>query len=132
MSGPDTSPATPHHEPSLFTLPAPPPTADPVQVVFEHWLHVLRTGRPGITPQLSPERRRKIAAAIALYGSDICCAAIDGCTKSPFHMGANPRQRRYDDISLILRDAKHIEMFADLAATTSAVDDFLADDTTQP
>tara|TARA_B100000470_G_C19793210_1_gene393121 strand:- start:2698 stop:2862 length:165 start_codon:yes stop_codon:yes gene_type:complete len=29
-------------------------------------------------------------------------------------MGHNPQGRKYDDIELILRDEKHIEMFLDL------------------
>jgi hypothetical protein len=42
-------------------------------------------------------------------------------------MGKNGRGKRYDDISLILRDAKHIEMFADMAETVDAEEAFLKD-----
>lgn len=37
--------------------------------------------------------------------------AISGCFLSPFHQGDNDRNSRYDDISLICRDAEHIDKF---------------------
>ena len=100
---------------------------DPVEKVFEYWVETLRNSGKGVAPKLSDERKRKIRKAVDLYGVDVCLAAIDGCAKSPFHMGKNGRGKRYDDISLILRDAKHIEMFADMAETVDAEEAFLKD-----
>lgn len=37
--------------------------------------------------------------------------AIEGCAASAWHMGENERQTRYDSISLILRDADHVDKF---------------------
>ena len=63
---------------------------------------------------MGDNRRRKIKQAIKMYGVQDCKVAIRGCTNSPWHMGHNPQGKRYDDIELILRDEKHIEMFLDL------------------
>lgn len=98
---------------------------DQVQLVFDHWVATVRNSGRGVRPVLSPERRRKIVKALEMYGFDTCMLAIDGVVKSDFHMGKNARGKKYDDISLILRDAKHIEMFADLATTKDAITSFL-------
>lgn len=98
---------------------------DPVQAVFDHWVATLRNSGRGVKPALSDERRRKIKKALELYGLEVCLAAVSGCAKSAFHMGQNSRGKRYDDISLILRDAKHIEMFADMASELTAEEAFL-------
>jgi hypothetical protein len=45
-------------------------------------------------------------------GPEAAEAAILGCKLSDFHQGNNPRRKKYDELELILRDAKHIEMFA--------------------
>jgi hypothetical protein len=115
-------------EPPLFDPPAPthpaPTPIDETIIVFTHWVTTLRNTGRGVKPVLSDERRRKIRKALDMYGLDTCLAAIDGCAKSAFHMGANARTKRYDDISLILRDAKHIEMFADLADELTAEEAF--------
>lgn len=113
----------------------PPPTTeseisqgDAVQKVFDHWVATLRNSGKGVIPKLSDERKRKIGKAVDLYGVDVCIAAIDGCSKSAFHMGNNGRGKRYDDILLILRDAKHIEMFADMADSLDPEAAFLQDE----
>ena len=49
-----------------------------------------------------------------MYGTQGCKDAISGTTHSPWHMGHNPQGKKYDDIELILRDEKHIEMFIDI------------------
>jgi hypothetical protein len=63
---------------------------------------------------LGDKRRSKIEKAIGLYGIEACKDAISGATHSPWHMGHNPQGKKYDDIELILRDEKHIEMFLDI------------------
>lgn len=112
----------------LFEIPVELIQVDPIQAVFDHWVSTLRSGGKGVKPALSDERKRKIKKALDLYGLNVCLAAITGCSKSQFHMGNNSRGKRYDDISLILRDAKHIEMFADMATEQSAEEAFLEDD----
>jgi len=49
-----------------------------------------------------------------MYGVEACKDAISGATHSPWHMGHNPQGKKYDDIELVLRDEKHIEMFLDI------------------
>ncbi len=100
-------------------LPVDPPLAlpaGPVGEVFAHWQTVMGKDRA----KLDPKRRRCIEAAIKSHGLETCLAAIDGCKATPFNMGQNERHTRYDDLTLILRDAKHIEDFADAAPSTRA------------
>lgn len=40
--------------------------------------------------------------------------AIRGCSLSRFHRGENDRQKKYQDISLICRDAYHVDEFIDV------------------
>jgi hypothetical protein len=92
------------------------PAATDVQMVFDHWVSVHRTPRRGPKPVLGDKRKSKIAKAIRDYGVEICLQAISGCAMSDWHMGDNPRRKRYDDIELILRDSAHIERFATIFA----------------
>ena len=78
--------------------------------VYEHWISVMRPGKKRV-PALDEKRRLKVASAIADYGVDDCKLAIDGCSRSDFHMGRNKQKKRYDDLELILRDQDHIERF---------------------
>ncbi len=66
------------------------------------------------------ERRRLLRKALKLYSVAELQSAIDGVRKSPHHMGANDRQQVYDDLELILRDAKRIEGFMALATRGAA------------
>lgn len=75
--------------------------------VFEHWRVTLRHPKARATP----ERKRIIAKALKTYTVEECQRAITGCSRSPHHMGQNDRNTRYDDLELILRDAKHLEGF---------------------
>tara|TARA_Y100000361_G_C10867906_1_gene192699 strand:+ start:75 stop:428 length:354 start_codon:yes stop_codon:yes gene_type:complete len=90
-------------------------TTEEIFEVFQHWVVTCRTSKKGRTPVLGDKRRRKIETAIELYGVDACKDAIRGVTYSSWHMGHNPQGKKYDDIELILRDEKHIEMFLELA-----------------
>lgn len=81
---------------------------NPVQEIFQHWKTKLDHPRA----QLDEKRRRKIKAAIKLgFSVDELKQAIDGCAHTPFNMGQNKNQQRYDAISLIFRDRDHIERF---------------------
>ena len=44
-------------------------------------------------------------------------AAIDGCHRSEFHSGDNPRGKKYQSLELILRDEDHVEQFIDESKT---------------
>lgn len=89
--------------------PKPNPTRE-VRAVFELWQEV--TGHPRAV--LDQKRRRVIERALKQHGYDTCSDAICGWQHSPFHRGDNDRGEVYDDVTLILRDAKNIEKFARL------------------
>ena len=87
-----------------------------VEEVFNHWVATFRATGRGPVPILSDKRKSKIARAIKDYGLETCLHAISGCALSDWHMGENPRGKKYDDIELILRDSAHIEKFATIWA----------------
>lgn len=85
--------------PELLTIP---------QEVFTHWQRVMNHPRA----KLDKKRESKIAQALKLgYTVEELKQAIDGCAKTPYNMGKNDSGQIFDDISLILRDAEHIDRF---------------------
>lgn len=79
-----------------------------VQEVFAHWQQVMN--HP--TAKLDKKRNGKILQALKLgYGVDELKQAIEGCAKTPYNMGKNDNGQMFDDVSLIFRDAEHIERF---------------------
>lgn len=93
-----------------------------ILTVWNHWLTVVHGTRPGLTPALSQKRERAIRKALKWYTVEVCCTAIDGVLLSPFHLGRNSRNKRYTDISLILRDPEHIERFVALVEQQTDAD----------
>jgi hypothetical protein len=86
---------------------------DQIQELFNFWIQACRpTARR--RPLLDSKRRLRLGAAIHDYGMETCRDAITGCTMSDFHMGRNKTNKKYDDVELIFRDAKHVEQFLDL------------------
>jgi len=73
--------------------------------VFEHWQSVHGHARA----KLDAKRRKLIARALATYNEVDLCQCIAGYRNSPYHMGKNETGTTYDDIELMLRDAKHID-----------------------
>jgi hypothetical protein len=71
--------------------------------VFDHWRTVHRHERA----KLDDKRKRLIASALKNYSEADLCQAISGYCNSPHHMGQNDKNVVYDDIELLLRDAKH-------------------------
>lgn len=85
---------------------------DRVYEVFAYWQNVM--GHP--KAKLDRKRRDKITHRLKDgYSTDDLMRAIDGCAKSPHHMGQNDRGTVYDDIELICRDAPHVDKFIKLA-----------------
>jgi hypothetical protein len=85
--------------------------------VDEVWQHYLKWHPRAVADKPKPGKR---------YGSRLGCiadrleegftvdrlkAAIDGNHYSSFHNGKNERRKPYHDITLICRDAQHVEMF---------------------
>ena len=93
------------------------------QVVFSHW----QTAMNHPQAKLDSKRKQKITQALKSYSIQDLCLAIDGCKASAWHMGVNPGKKIYDDISLIFRDAEHIERFmGSKNNNTTAYDDIFA------
>ena len=72
--------------------------------------------------QFDSKRQTLINKALKLgYETQDLIAAINGCAKSPYHMGTDGRNSTvYDDLGLILRDAEHIDKFIKLNAMPQA------------
>lgn len=91
--------------------------ADDVRTVFAHWqqVHGHPTAKLGDTKS---KRYKAIAGRLRDgYSVEQLKAAVDGCKRSPHHMGENERATVYDDIELICRDAAHVDKFIRLSGT---------------
>jgi hypothetical protein len=78
---------------------------DPVGLVFGHWQQIWKKPRS----KLDPKRRAVILKALKSYDVATLCESISGYRESAFHLGANDRNKVFDDIELFLRDAAHID-----------------------
>lgn len=84
------------------------PNSNISKEIFEYWKTIMRHPRA----KLDSKRKRVITNALKLgYTPSDLKQAIDGCANTPYNMGKNDSGQIYDDISLILRDATHIERF---------------------
>lgn len=81
-----------------------------VNAVFEAWKE--STGHPRAV--LDKARRKKIEDRLKDYTVAELIVAVRGIARSAFHMGENDGHKKYDDITLILRDSAHVEQFANL------------------
>lgn len=88
------------------------------QQIFDHWVEVM--GKGGTT-RLDDKRRKALSWALANYTPEECFAAIDGCHASDFHMGRDPKTggKRFNELTLIFRDAAHVEEFRSLAPSSA-------------
>lgn len=73
--------------------------------VFAHW----QTATNHTRAVLDAKRERAIRSALKSYSVADICRSIDGYARSPFHQGQNNTGARHDDITLIVRDATHVE-----------------------
>ena len=86
-------------------VPSEPMSPTATDRVFDHWKATHRHPRA----KLDAKRRKVIQRALRDYSEADLCLAITGYLNSPHHMGQNETGTRYDDIELMLRDAKHID-----------------------
>ncbi len=93
--------------------------AGDIEQVFAHWKQTIN---PRSLAVLDARRTVKIGWAVHDYGVDNCKKAIEGITKSPWHMGENPQNKKYCDVELIFRHAENVEKFIALADTRSKKD----------
>jgi len=96
----------------MFPATALPPAVkppDPVALVFDAW-------RESASPnaKLDDKRRKAIQDGLKLYPAGDLVDAVRGWRHDPFSRGENDRQRKYNELTLLLRDAAHIEKFRDL------------------
>ncbi len=68
---------------------------------------------------LDKKRKDLITKALKLYSPADICIAIRGCSKSPYHMGDNATNAKYNGLGLILRSAEYIDKFMALDAGTA-------------
>jgi hypothetical protein len=78
------------------------------QVIWETWTQH-HCGVKGKAPVLTMQRLEIISTAIISYGFSDCVNAIIGCKESEWHMGSNPRGKKYNSLELILRVSKKPE-----------------------
>jgi hypothetical protein len=76
--------------------------------VFEFWRTTFGKNRAAVMDDM---RRQYISAAIHDYGMEGAKQAIIGCSKSDFHMGNNKMNKKYNEITMIFRDADQTEKF---------------------
>ena len=89
---------------------------DPVSRLFCYWQEIMRYRRA----RLDDKRRRAVQARMREgYTEDDLRVAIEGCYLSPFHhWRENERGQVYDDLTLICRDASHVDKFIAIAEDT--------------
>lgn len=87
-----------------------PAAPDGVTIVFDAWREATGHERA----RLDDKRRRVIRKALKDYDLPTVVDAVRGWRYSPHHSGQNANGTVYDDIGLLLRDAAHIERFANL------------------
>ena len=77
--------------------------------VFDYWVTAMCKGA---LAKPTKGRVTKIKARLNEgYSVEQIKQAIDGCSRSPFHMGENKDNKRYDDIELICRNGEKLESF---------------------
>ncbi len=77
-------------------------------VVFDYWKTVMGSTRA----VLDVKRKRVIGSMLDNgYTAEDLCKAIDGCSKSSFHMGLNDKGMKYNGIDLIMRSAEYVDRF---------------------
>lgn len=115
-TSPKTVPAykeEPDHEPTQLTNPLEPEEihvellpAD--QQVFEFWK--LELNHP--KSKLDAKRQRAVKARLKDgYSVDDLCNAVRGCKLSPFYMGANKQDKKFDDLEMICRSGSKVDEF---------------------
>jgi len=86
------------------------PQKDLVRDVFDHWRNVMGKG----SAKLTNDRRNKIMSRIREgYTKDDLIKAIDGCSRSDWNMGRDPKSngKFYNELELIFRNGTNVEKF---------------------
>lgn len=83
-----------------------------IPTIFAYWQKTMNSPRS----KLDAKRINMIRAALKNYDPRQLCEAILGCSRSPFNMGKNDRNTKFNSLGLIFRDADHIDKFIELAS----------------
>jgi len=87
--------------------PEPVSVAPEIRSVFEHWCAVF--AKPPNT-KLTKDRAAKVRARLRDgYTADALKQAIDGCSKSDWHLGANDRQTPFTDLVTICKSPAAVD-----------------------
>jgi hypothetical protein len=98
---------------------AQPRGSEDVRSVFAYWQEVMSHPHA----KLDDKRAKAIGKRLSDgYTVGELCQAIDGCKRSPHHMGQNEQRTVYDDIELICRDGTHVDKFIKLAGPVGIAD----------
>lgn len=92
-----------------------PPTDS--RVVFDAWVQA--TGKNPNQVKFTSDRRSLIDRQLKNYPVGDLVDAVKGWRHSPHHRGENDRGTVYNDIELLLKNARNIEKFRDLERRTS-------------
>lgn len=95
--------------------------------IWDFYVETFWNGK-GRKPRLTDERTKLITVAVNMFDVETVKNAVRGCSLSPWHMGQNPSGALYTSIELILRDAGHIERFANLTVAYESGGGFLDDE----
>lgn len=83
-------------------------TSELIEEIFDYW----REKMGYLRARLDVKRKRLIRTRLLDgYSVEDLKIAILGCRHSPFHQGDNDRSARYDDLTLIMRDASYVDKF---------------------
>ena len=83
-----------------------------VRAVFEHY----RIHHPKAHPEpLSSSKEWRLIRARLSDGYSVAdlCSAIDGCHKTPHNQGANPRDTKYLQLTVVMKDASQVVRFCE-------------------
>lgn len=78
-----------------------------VSEIFAYWQSAMNSPRS----KLGADKKKKILTALKTYSIEEIKKAILGCAMTPFNMGDNDRQTKYNGLELILRNSEKIDKF---------------------
>ena len=83
---------------------------DEINEVFLFWQEIMKTHKA----KLDAKRSKMIKLRLQDFSVQDLKTAILGCSKSKWHMGANPNQTAYNQISNIFGSIENVEKFIDM------------------
>lgn len=92
--------------------PRPPDKSDWPEIVFKEWQKVLKHPKTSLDKKREDRIKARIKDGFSL---EELLAVPRGVLKSPYHLGQNETNTRYDGINTIYRDREQVEKFRDLA-----------------